>query len=127
VSAEDLSFDRIAASLRADGVDVQTFAEGLAVKLEAALPGQTTVRRARSGLRGPRHVTAIDVSLSGGHFRLERHGDQLTTTRALVSGGIVLKTEPLPPAEWIDAITEALAVEAQRSATAREALERLLL
>ena len=45
--ADDL--DLLAASLRADAGDVDAFVEALAVKLEAALPGQVEVER-RGGL-----------------------------------------------------------------------------
>jgi hypothetical protein len=123
----ELDFDLLAGSLRADGGDLHAFVESLAAKLEAALPSQTTVKRVRSGFRAPKQVTMIALDAGGERFQLERHGDHVHTTRALQSGGIVLKTEPLEPEEWITAVTQALAGEAQRSERTRQALERLLL
>jgi hypothetical protein len=41
-------------------------------------------------------------------------------------GGISIKRDPLDPAEWVTALTEELRAQAERSAEARAALERLL-
>ena len=45
---------------------------------------------------------------------------------ANLSGGIVLKSEAGGVHEWVRALGEALAAEAERSETMRRALERLL-
>ena len=52
-------FDLVAASLRADSGDVRGYCEALAVRLETALPTQTTVKR-RSGLD---HVVRVRLAL----------------------------------------------------------------
>lgn len=123
-----LDIDLVAASLRADTSDVAAFVEGLASKLEAAVPGQVTVQRARRGLMGPKLVR--EISLNGGGIRLNlrrSEGDVIETTAARTSGGIVLKTEQVDTDAWLGALGEALAVEAGRSARTRQALERLLM
>jgi hypothetical protein len=119
--------DLIAASLRADLSDVRVFVETLAAKLEAAVPGRVRVERQRAGMFGPKVVRR--VALDGGDQRLELRtdGGSIETVCARVSGGIVLKNEELPIDEWLAALGTVLAAEAERNATTRAALERLLM
>jgi hypothetical protein len=124
---ESLDLDLIAASLRADLADVNAFVEGLAVKLEDAIPGATVIKRARSGFRGPKQVVGIAVDLAGMRLLMDRRGDHLQTAKARTSGGIVLKTEEVDVDQWLTALTAALAAEAQRSQRIRQALEGLLM
>jgi hypothetical protein len=120
--------DLLAASLRVDSANVGTFVESLAAKLEDALPGLVRVERGRQGLRGPRLVRKIVLDAGGDRLELRRAGgDSVQTVRAQVSGGIVLKTEPLDIDAWMTALTEALSKEANRNERTRQALERLLL
>jgi hypothetical protein len=127
VESESLRFDLLASSLRADLGDVASFVEALAAKLEATVPACVTVDRARNGFRGPKLVRKIALDLGGERLELRADRDQLRTLRAKVSGGIVIKTEPLDIEDWINAVTEALTVEAQRNERTRLALEQLLL
>jgi len=120
--------DLLAASLRSDAADLDAFVEGLAVKLEEAVPGLVQVERVRRGLRGGKRVRRI--SLSAGGERLEvvyDGGGHVETRRAHTSGGIVLKTEPLDIDAWLQALSAALVVEAGRNERTRRALEQLLL
>ena len=120
----DLDLDLLAASLRADGADVATFTEALAVKLEEALPGETQVRR--GGLRGRGAVQQIAVDTGGERLELRTRHGAIETVCARVSGGIVLKTEPVDTDEWLRRLTAALASAAERNQRTRQALERLL-
>jgi hypothetical protein len=123
---ESVDLDLLAASLRADAGDLGAFVESLAVKLEEAIPARVRVDRRRSGLRGPKLVRQIAVDL--GDQRLElRYGSGLETRRAKLSGGIVLKSEVLDTDAWLAALGGALAAEAKRSETTRQALQRLLI
>jgi hypothetical protein len=124
-SAVDLEL--LAASLRADTGDLTAFVESLAAKLEEAVPGRTRVDRRRSGMFGPKAVRAITVDLGDRRLGLRHDGGALQTNYAKLSGGIVLKTETVDTDAWLSALTDALAAEAQRSETARKALERLLI
>ena len=123
----ELDLDLIAASLRADSSDLSAFVGSLADKLEQVLPGRVRIDRRRTGLTGPKRVRRI--ALDAGNERLELELDKgvIATRRARLSGGIVLKNETLDTDVWLAALGEALAAEAQRSATTRQALERLLL
>jgi hypothetical protein len=122
-----LDLDLIAGSLRADMGDLNVFVEGLAVKLEAAMPGLVRVERRRAGVFGPKVVRRITVDAADQRLELEAAGGSVDTRCAKVSGGIVLKTEPLATDAWLAALGEALAAEARRSETTRRALERLLI
>jgi hypothetical protein len=126
VSAFDI--DLVAAALRADAGDVGAFVEGLAAKLEDALPGKVSVRRSRQGLLGARSVRGITVDTGDERLELVRGaGETIETVRARLSGGIVLKRQTLDIEEWLTALGEALTREAGRSERTRQALERLLI
>ena len=119
--------DLIAASLRADTSDVGAFVESLAVKLEEALPGRVAVYRWRGKLFGPKRVHRIQFDAGDERLELTADGAVVTTSRARMSGGIVLKSEELDIDAWLNALGAALAAEAERNATTRQALERLLM
>jgi hypothetical protein len=122
-----VDIDLLAASLRADSGDLGAFVEGLAAKLEDALPGMTKVQRARRGMFGPKIVRKVTVDGAGERLELSRSEDDvIETRRCRLSGGIVLKSDPIDTDAWLRGIGEALAAEAQRSEQTRRALERLL-
>jgi hypothetical protein len=119
--------DLVAASLRADTSDIHTFVEGLAAKLEQAVPGHVEVQRRREGLFGRKVVQRLSLRAGDQRLELRSERDTVQTSRARVSGGIVLKTEALETDAWLAAVGEALTTEARRSETTRHALERLLI
>ena len=127
VSDED-TFDLAAAGLRGDGAELSSSVEVLARKLEEALPGRVRVERSGGGLlgRGAKHVRAVRVELGSNHYELTVAGERVDGYRERQVGGIAIKREPLHADEWIAALTADLQDEAQSSAQARAALERLL-
>ena len=120
-----LDIELVTASLRADASDLGAFVEALAVKLEQALPNGVRVDR-RGGLFGAKKVRQISVDAGDTRLRLDRDGATVDTSRARLSGGIVLKTERVEIDEWLRELGRALAEQARRSAVTREALERML-
>jgi hypothetical protein len=124
-SSTDL--DLVAAALRADLSDIAAFVEGLATRLELALPGIAQIRRTKAGFRGPKLVSDIVVEAGDDRLELHRKGSQITTTRCRVSGGIVIKTENLDVDTWLSALAAAVAAQAQRSERTRLALQQLVL
>lgn len=122
----DLDIDLLAASLRADTSDVGAFVEALAVKLEEAVPGGVRVERRREGMFGPKLVRRIALDAGGRRLELRRDSGTVQAYSSRVSGGIVLKSEELSTDEWLRALGEALALQAQHSQSTRQALERLL-
>jgi hypothetical protein len=124
-SSSDL--DLVAAALRADLSDIAAFVEGLATRLELALPGLVQVKRSKSGFRGPKHVSEIDVQAGDERLQLKRDGGTVEASRCRVSGGIVIKTEVLDIDSWLAALAAAVAEQAQRSERTRLALQQLVL
>jgi hypothetical protein len=122
---QDLDIEMVTASLRADASDLGTFVEALAVKLEEALPNGVKIDR-KGGLFGAKKVRQISVDAGDTRLRLDRDGAQVRTSRARLSGGIVLKTEQIDTDEWLHELGRTLAEQAQRSATTRAALDRML-
>ena len=59
-------------------------------------------------------------------FVLSLSGEKAQTSRAKTVRGVVIKRQDLPLDAWLDALSDALDVEAQRSEAARLSLERLL-
>lgn len=126
MSADD--FDLSAAGLRADGSDLRISIEVLASKLESSLPGCTRVERRGGGLlgRGERRVRELRVSIGDTSYELTVGSERVEGFRKREVGGIAIKREPLDPGEWVSALAADLREEAQRSAEARAALERLM-
>ncbi|MBV9335272.1 MAG: hypothetical protein JO243_05195 [Solirubrobacterales bacterium] len=123
-----IDLDLLAASLRIDSADSGTFVESLAVKLADILPGRVAVKHARRGMLGPKYVRLLSVQVADQRLELMRSDrDVVQARRGRLSGGIVLKTEPLEVDEWLGALGSALAGEAKRNETTRQALERLMI
>lgn len=120
-------FDLDAAGLRLDGSDLVVSVEVLAGKLEDALPAATKVQRHRKGpLSKDQRVRELEVRLGASRFSLRLAGGGVQATREHHVGGISIKREELDPQAWVSALTAELHAEAQRSAEARSALQRLL-
>lgn len=130
VTAQDegQDFDLAAAGLRADGADLRISLEALATKLELSLPGRARVERSGGGLlhRGERRVSELSVELSGCSYQLVVAGERVEGFRERRVGGISIKRETLDPEAWLSALTAELRTEAERSAEARESLQKLL-
>lgn len=124
----DQDFDLSAAGLRADGTDLRISVEVLASKLEESLPGRAHIERRGGGLlgRGPKRVRQVRIELGGNCYQLTVADDHVDGFRERQVGGISIKRESLAPDEWVAALTADLRAEAERSAEARAALERLL-
>jgi hypothetical protein len=123
---DDLGFDLLAASLRADAGDLRAFAEALAVKLEQALPDHTRVER-RGGFLSREHpVRSIAITFGDVCYRLEVDGGRLDPCRQKEVRGIVLHTDALALEEWIDGLSQELTALAASSEQARAALARML-
>lgn len=121
---ENLDFDLLAASLRADSSDMATWVAVLGNKLAQALP--TRVRLRRGGFLGNGPVTGLATDLGGWRFALHLEHGQPLAERTHVVRGIALKSETLPLDEWIDALSQALADLAASSARERAAISSLL-
>jgi hypothetical protein len=122
-----MEFELLAAALRADTTDANTFIDALAAKLSGALPHRVRVERG-GGLFSHSHpVRRLFVNLGDWEYVMTAEpGGTPAAARTHAVRGIALKSEPLGIDEWIDAISAELAALAQRSAQDRAALQRLL-
>jgi hypothetical protein len=120
----DEDFDLLAASLRADGGDVDRFFSVLVAKLADALPDQVEVEK--SGLFGRSKPKAVSVALGDNRYEAERAGHGLICRRRTVVRGIALKSEELGVDAWISALSADLLAAARESERARIALDELL-
>lgn len=126
-AGSDPDLDLVAAALRADLSDIAAFVEGLATRLDAALPGLVEIKRVRSGFRGPRLVAEIIVVAGDQRLVLRRDGGRVSAVRSRVSGGIAIKTDTLELDDWLALLAQAVAAQARSSERTRQALERLVL
>jgi len=103
------TFDVYSAWMRRSTGDMRAFLEAMAVRLEQSLPGMVHVQRKRDGLFAKtQHVSTISLQLGTSQFILEKEASGVKTSRTKVVGGIVLKSEELPLADWLSAVDEAL-------------------
>ena len=121
------SFDLDAAGLRSDDGDLAARVTALAIRLEGALPDRTRVRRrSKPWPFGAKQVTEIEVSLGDAVYLLGFDGRRVSCERALTVRGVQIKRDAMGAREWLAALEGQLRDEAQQSADARAALERLL-
>jgi len=119
-------FDLAASSLRADASDARALAEALAAKLSEALPDQTRTRRRGGLLSREKRLESVEVQLGEETFVLSLSGGKAEASRAKTVRGVVIKRQELTLDAWLEALSDALGAEAQRSEAARLSLERLL-
>jgi hypothetical protein len=124
---EAIDLDLLAASFRTDLSDLGAFVESLAAKLEQILPTRVRVERRKQGMFGAKLVRRIEFDAGDTRLELRYDGRVIDTRSSRLSGGIVLKSEPLDTDAWLQALGQQLAAEAERSASTREALERMLM
>jgi hypothetical protein len=124
---DELGFDLLAASLRADSADLAAFAEALATKLEEALPDRCAVERRGDGMFSrTKHVRAISVRMDDGVYSIAFAGGAATAERRTEVRGVTIKRDALAVDAWIDALSRSLAELATRSEQTRSSLGRLL-
>jgi hypothetical protein len=122
----------VAAALRSDTADIASYARVLTTTLGDALPpGMVTVERKRSladrvaGRDG--EPVALIVRTPDEELELRRHGhNQISAEIRQVVRGVVIKRRPADVDAWLVALAGMLTELAQRSASARAALEHLL-
>jgi hypothetical protein len=124
---DEPTFDLDAAGLRADGPELLAGVEVLARKLEISLPRATSVqRRSRRMFSKDKIVETIEVRLGTTRYGMRVDGDRVEADRQQEVRGVVIKREPLDLGEWVGALEAQLREQAEDSAEARAALERLV-
>jgi hypothetical protein len=123
-------FDLVAAQVRADSADLDTFFRVLVVKLSDALGERVKLERAGGLLKRERAATGIELDLTSGGSgdvlcaRRDRTGVACTIMRKV--RGIALSTRQVSMSEWVEELVSALSEEAKRSGQTWEALHGLL-
>lgn len=120
--------DAIAASLRADRSENETFIEVLAVKLEDALPGLVQVQRTGGRFGRPKRVEEIAVTVGDARFilRPDWAGGSAEAEVEHRVRGIRLSGERVSVEQWLAALAQALADAAVQQTETRNALQKLL-
>jgi hypothetical protein len=126
-----LSFDLVAAALRADSADVAIYARVLTDSLGDVLPpGVVAIDRERSmsdRMRGrPGEVAKITVRLGEQVLTLASQRGQLAAEVCKEVRGVVLSRRPVPVAEWAAELTRAMLAYADQNAQAAQVLRRLV-
>jgi hypothetical protein len=123
-------FDMIAASIRADASDMETFFRVLVSKMSDALGDRVTVKRSGGILKRDRPVIGVEMDLTndGAGLVLAAHREHsdIACTVARRVRGIALSTKQVSMPEWIEELVSALADEAKRSQQTWSALHGLL-
>jgi hypothetical protein len=121
----------IAAALRGDRADIESYTRVLTSVLGDALPpGMVTVDRRRTmadrmaGREGTPVSLLVTTPEEQLELRQERHG--VTAQVRQVVQGVTIKRRTVGIEEWLVALARVLAVLAQNSAAARAALTNLL-
>ena len=121
----------IAAALRSDRADVESYTRVLTAVLGDALPpGMVTVEHRRSladRMNGrPGQPVSLLVTTPQEQLELRQHQHGVTGEIRQVVSGVTIKRRTVPLDEWLVALAGVLAELAKTSATARMALGDLL-
>ncbi|HEY2577512.1 MAG TPA: hypothetical protein VGI74_14490 [Streptosporangiaceae bacterium] len=126
-----VSFDLVAAALRADSADVAVYARVLTDSLGEALPpGVVDIDRERTmsdRMRGrPGEVSKITVRLGEQVLTLVNQRGQLVAEICKEVRGVVLSRRPAPVEEWLAELARGLVAYADQNAQAAQVLRRLV-
>jgi hypothetical protein len=121
-------FDLGAAWLRRANGDMKAFTEGLAARLEGALPGQVAVERKKDGLFSREsHTVRISVTLENSIYTLAVERGRLATSRSRSVRGIVIKSENLPVPDWLVALNQDIRSLGEQAGAAHSVLHDFLM
>ena len=131
LGAESSVVDLVAAAIRADTADLDSYHRVLSSTVSGLLPvGMVEVDRERSmkDRMAGREGQATSIRIRLGDLTLElasRHGG-LVATSAREVRGVVISRQEISVAEWTQLLAQHLAKLAAQSAEARSALAKLL-
>lgn len=121
-------FDLSAAYLRKARGDTRAFMEGLAARLEGALPDAITIRRKRAGLfSNISHVTAISVATETSILSLTLEHGTLHASRSKVIRGVAIGSTDMSVPAWLEEVTRSVGAAGADAEAARAALHDFLL
>ena len=124
---EPATFDLQAAMLRTAEADQRGFAAALASRLTEACPRRVTIDRVGWGLLRERRVARITIAFDATAYVLALDGATFQAERRHTVKGITLRTEPMPLAEWLDALNTQLTQFAGQQTGATSVLHHFLI
>ena len=117
----------LAASLRFNASDISNSMLALATLLQSIAPQTCQVKKKKRGLRSKEtSIEEISIQLGEYRFLMSVGPRSLAVDSPKIVRDIVIKTEDLPVDQWISSLAEMLALESQRSESARIAISKLL-
>ena len=121
-------FDTGAAEVRRVHGDMRVFMEGLATRLEGALPALSVVERQRDGLFSRQsHVCRITVNLERFVYAVALANGQVKCRRAKTVRGVTLSSEDMALPAWLDALNADLRLLGEQAGAAHDALHDFLM
>lgn len=126
------AFDGLAAALRRDAADLETYARVLTTSLADALPADAVAverRRTMSDRLAGREgrVERLDITLDDKRLALTAAHGRPQGELVTVVRGVVLSRTPVPLDVWAAELAAAVSRRARSDARARAALEKLVL
>ena len=119
--------DLAISSLNADGSDVQLMLRLLTEKLAGVLGDRLRVIRAGGLLKRSNAIEKVEVRLRGCDLEARLSGASAEFVIGQMSGGIRIRTERVDAPSWTRRLLEELQAEATHSASARQALESIMI
>lgn len=122
-----LEIDVLTSALKINSDDNQQLMELMAQKLERALPDAVKIERDGSIFSGKKRVKDITITFDEFQYQLTcEKNKKLSAKKLKVVRGIALKTTDVDFAQWVQDVATELAKMANESASAREALNKMV-
>jgi hypothetical protein len=122
-----LDLDMAVAALGADGADVQLMMRFLIEKLADVLGDRLRVDRGGGLRRRSTGINRVQVRIGNSDLEARLNGATAEFSIGQLSGGIRIRSERTDAANWIRALLQSLQAEASHSASARQALEAIVI
>ncbi len=116
-----------ASTLRANASDVQALLRALVDGLADALGERLQTSVTGGHFRQASALRSVRIAVGEERFEALVERSNLRCVIAHLSGGIRIRSETLATDEWINRLVAALASEAERSDSTRQALEHLVI
>ena len=125
--SDAFDLDLAVSSLAADGNDNQLMMRLLCERLSGVLGDRMRVDRGGGLLRKNNTIRRVEVRIGDNDLVADLAGAAPAFSIGHISGGICIRTDRTDAAGWIRALLEALRKEAEKSSTARQALESIVI
>ncbi|MGA8295994.1 MAG: hypothetical protein WB770_03015 [Acidimicrobiales bacterium] len=125
--SDAFDLDLAVSSLAADGNDTQLMMRLLTERLASVLGERMRVDKSGGLLHKGSTIRHVEVRIGDNDFVADLSGGAPAFSICHVSGSIRIRTERTDAPAWIRALLEALQKEADKSATARQALESIVI